>query len=146
LTPDSSGAQDVPARLERNQIKGNAMKKLILAATATLGIFTLAATAEATVLRVVVVQATDSAAYMNDLAKIRATLTRLGSKSTMRVWRTRFAGPDAGAIVVSIEYPDMATFAAEDAKIQADAEYTSLIKGLDRVRKIVSDSLYEEMK
>ncbi len=121
------------------------MKKLILSAAAMLGLFTLAASAEATVLRVVVVEASDSTAYMGDLAKIRAALTRLGSKSTMRVWRTRFAGPDAGAIIVSIEYPDMATFAAEDVKTQNDAEYTSLIKGLDRVRKIVSDSLYEEM-
>jgi hypothetical protein len=122
------------------------MKKLILAAAAMLGLFTLVASAEATVLRVVVVEASDSTAYMGDLAKIRAALTRLGSKSTMRVWRTRFAGPDAGAIIVSIEYPDMATFAAEDVKTQNDAEYTSLIKGLDKVRKIVSDSLYEEMK
>ena len=122
------------------------MKKLILVVAAALGVFTLAASAQATVLRVVVVEATDSAAYMGELAKIRATLTRLGSKSTMRVWRTRFAGPDAGAIVVSIEYPDMATFAAEDTKVQADPEYASLIKGLDRIRKIVSDSLYEEAK
>jgi hypothetical protein len=122
------------------------MKKLILAAAAMLGLFTLVASAEATVLRVVVVEASDSTAYMGDLAKIRAALTRLGSKSTMRVWRTRFAGPDAGAIIVSIEYPDMATFAAEDVKTQNDTEYTSLIKGLDKVRKIVSDSLYEEMK
>jgi hypothetical protein len=88
----------------------------------------------------------DAAAYAGELAKIRAVMTRLGSKSTMRVWRSRFAGPDAGAIVVSIEYPDMATFAAEDAKVQGDAEYASLLKGLDRVRKIVSDSLYEELK
>jgi len=121
------------------------MKKLMLSVTAMLGMFALVSSAEATVLRVVVVQASDATAYMNDLAKIRATLARLGSKSTMRVWRTRFAGPDAGAIVVSIEYPDMVTFAAEDAKILKDAEYVSLIKGLDRVRKIVSDSLYEEM-
>jgi hypothetical protein len=122
------------------------MKRLILVAAATLGLFTFATGAEATVLRVVVVQATDAAAYMTELGKIRATLTRLGSKSTVRVWRARFAGPDAGAIVVSIEYPDMATFAAEDAKVQSDPEYTSLLKGLDRVRKIVSDSLYEEVK
>ena len=122
------------------------MKKLILAAVATLGVFTLTATAEATVLRVVVVETTDAAAYTSELAKIRTVMTRLGSKSTMRVWRSRFAGPDAGAVVVSIEYPDMATFAAEDAKVQADAEYRSLLKGLDRLRKIVSDSLYEELK
>jgi hypothetical protein len=111
-----------------------------------LGVFALTATAEATVLRVVVVETTDMAAYAGELAKIRAAMTRLGSKSTVRVWRARFAGPNAGAVVVSVEYPDMAAFAAEDAKVQADAEYAALIKGLDRVRKIVSDSLYEELK
>ena len=122
------------------------MRKLIVAATAVLGVFALTATAQATVLRVVVVETADAAAYAGELAKIRSVLTRLGSKSSMRVWRTRFAGSDAGAIIVSIEYPDMATFAAEDAKVQADPEYTALLKGLDRVRKIVSDSLYEEIK
>jgi hypothetical protein len=121
------------------------MRKLIVAATAALGLFGVVTSAEATVLRVVVVEAADAAAYASELAKIRAALTRMGSKSTMRVWRTRFAGSDTGAIVVSIEYPDMATFAAEDAKVQGDPEYTTLIKGLDRVRKIVSDSLYEEL-
>jgi hypothetical protein len=47
---------------------------------------------------------------------------------------------------VALEYPDMATFAAEDAKAMADPEYRALLKGLDRLRKIVSDSLYEEIK
>jgi hypothetical protein len=122
------------------------MKNFMLSLAATLGLFAFVASAEATVLRVVVVETTDAATYMSELAKIRAALTRLGSKSTMRAWRARFAGPNAGAVIVSIEYPDMASFAADDAKTQADAEYSSLIKGLDRVRKITSDSLYEELK
>jgi hypothetical protein len=134
------------ARSTTIQQLGDAMRKLIVAATAMLGVFALTATAEATVLRVVVVETTDMAAYAGELAKIRAAMTRLGSKSTVRVWRARFAGPNAGAVVVSVEYPDMAAFAAEDAKVQADPEYAALIKGLDRVRKIVSDSLYEELK
>lgn len=122
------------------------MKNLMLSLAATLGLFALAAGAQGSVLRVIVVETTDAATYMAEIAKIRATLARLGSKSTIRTWRARFAGPNAGAMVVSIEYPDMATFAAEDAKAKADAEYVSLVKGLDRVRKITSDSLYEEAK
>jgi hypothetical protein len=122
------------------------MKKLMLCLAATLGLFAFVSSAQATVLRVVVVETTDAAAYTAELAKLRAVTARLGGKSTMRVWRTRFAGPDAGAIVVSIEYPDMATFAAEDAKVMADDEYRTLLKGLDRLRKIHSDSLYEELK
>jgi hypothetical protein len=122
------------------------MKKMIAAAMVVIGLFALTANAEATVLRVVVVETADPAAYAAELNKIRAVMTRLGSKATLRSWRTRFAGPDAGAIVVSLEYPDMATFAADDAKAMADPEYRTLIKGLDRTRKIVSDSLYEEIK
>ncbi len=122
------------------------MKHFMWSLAATLGLFAVASGAQATVARVVVVETSDLAAYQGELAKIRAVLTRLGSKGTMRVWRSRFAGPDAGMIVVAIEYPDMATLAADDATTQADAEYTTLIKGLDRIRKIRSDSLYEEMK
>ena len=122
------------------------MKNFMLSLAATLGLFAIATGAQATVLRVVVVETSDAAAYMGELAKIRATLTRLGSKSTLRVWRARFAGPNAGAVIISIEYPDMATFAADDAKSQADPEFTSLVKGLDRLRKVTSDSLYEELK
>ena len=122
------------------------MKNLMLSLAATLGLFAITAGAQATVLRVVVVETTDAAAYMSELAKIRAVLTRLGSKSTLRAWRARFAGPNAGAVIVSIEYADMAAFAADDAKSQADAEFSALLKGLDRVRKVTSDSLYEELK
>ena len=122
------------------------MKKIVATAMVVLGLFALTVTAEATVLRVVVVETTDTAAYAAELNKIRAVMTRLGSKATVRSWRTRFAWPDAGAVVVSLEYPDMATFAAEDAQAMADPEYRALLKGLDRLRKIVSDSLYEEIK
>jgi len=122
------------------------MKKFMLALAVTMGLLTLAANAEATVLRVVVVETNDPAAYMSTIAKIRAAVTRLGSKSTIRVWRARYAGPDAGTIVVSVESADMATFAADEMKFQQDAEYQSLLKSLNPIRKIVSDSLYEEMK
>lgn len=61
-----------------------------------------------------------------------------------RVWQAKFAGPDAGAMVVSIEFPSMASFAEADAKEHASAEYQNWLKGLDKIRKIVSDSLYTE--
>jgi hypothetical protein len=83
---------------------------------------------------------------MSTIAKIRAATKRLGSNATIRAWRARYAGPDAGTIVVSIESPDLATFVADTAKFETDAEYASLIKGLDSLRTIVSDSLYDELK
>jgi hypothetical protein len=38
----------------------------------------------------------------------------------------------------------MASFAEADAKEHASAEYQNWLKGLDKIRKIVSDSLYTE--
>src|SRR5512134_1182947 len=112
------------------------MKRMTVLLTVLVCFFAMAGQARATVVRVVVVEASDTAAYLGDLAKIRGVLTRLGSKATMRTWRARFAGPDSGAIVVAIEYQDMAAFAADDARTSADAEYRALIKGLDSKRKI----------
>jgi len=122
------------------------MKRLTVMLTALVGLLVLVNSAEATVLRVVVVETTDVAAYMGQMNSLRASLQRLGSKSTVRAWRARFAGPNTGSIVVAVEYADMATFAAEDAKIAKDAEYQATLKSMNKLRKIVSDSLYEELK
>lgn len=122
------------------------MKRLTVILTAVVGMFVLANTAEATVLRVVVVETNDVAAYMGQLNTLKASLQRLGSKSTVRAWRARFAGPNAGSIVVAVEYADMATFAAEDSMIAGDAQYQATLKSMSQMRKIVSDSLYEELK
>ena len=122
------------------------MKRFTVMLAALAGLFVLASSAEATVLRVVVVETNDVAAYMGQLNTLRASLQRLGSKSTVRAWRARFAGPNAGSIVVAVEYADMASFAAEDSMIAKDAEYQATLKSMSQVRKIVSDSLYEELK
>jgi hypothetical protein len=122
------------------------MKRFTAMLAAVVGLFVLANSAEATVLRVVVVETNDVAAYMGQLNALRASLQRLGSKSTVRAWRARFAGPNAGSVVVAVEYADMASFAAEDAMIAKDAEYQATLKSMSQVRKIVSDSLYEELK
>ena len=49
-------------------------------------------------------------------------------------------------MVVTIEYADLTTYAADDKKTSADAEFKTWIKGLDKYRKITSDSLYDELK
>lgn len=92
------------------------------------------------------VETNDVTAYLGQLNTLKASLQRLGSKSTVRAWRARFAGPNAGSIVVAIEYADMMSFAAEDSMIAKDAEYQATLKSMSQVRKIVSDSLYEELK
>lgn len=101
---------------------------------------------QATVLRVVVVQTEDTSAYVKELSKAQAIGKRLGSTAVPRVWRARFAGHDTGTVVVSIEYPSLAALAQDEAKESADAEYSAWLKGLDKIRKIVSDSTYDELK
>jgi hypothetical protein len=99
---------------------------------------------KATVLRVVVVKTDNFSAYTQELEKGKQLLKGMGIQAQMRVWQARFAGPEAGAVVVSIEYPSMTAFAEADAKTNASSDYQNWAKGLDKIRKIVSDSLYTE--
>ncbi|MGA9814402.1 MAG: hypothetical protein WBQ64_16575 [Terriglobales bacterium] len=99
---------------------------------------------KATVLRVVVVKTDDPAAYAQEIEKGRQVMKSLGVQGQTRVWQARFAGPEAGMVVATIEYPNMAAFADAVAKTNASSEYQAWIKGLDKIRKIVSDSLYTE--
>jgi ribosomal protein L2 len=99
---------------------------------------------KATILRVVVVKTDDPAAYAQEIEKGRQIMKNLGIQGQTRVWQARFAGPEAGAVVVSIEYPNMAAFADAVAKTNGSSEYQTWLKGLDKIRKIVSDSLYTE--
>ncbi|HEV3205598.1 MAG TPA: hypothetical protein VGZ28_01495 [Terriglobales bacterium] len=99
---------------------------------------------KATVLRVVVVKTEDPAAYTAEIEKGRQLMKSLGIQGQTRVWQARFAGPEAGMVVATIEYPSMAAFADAVAKTNASSEYQAWIKGLDKVRKIVADSLYSE--
>jgi hypothetical protein len=146
LTVPQERAHDIPGSIDTNISRGNPMKRITVVLAALVGLFVLTNSAEASVLRVVVVETNDVAAYMGQLNTLRASLQRLGSKSTVRAWRARFAGPNAGSIVVAVEYADMASFAAEDSMIAKDAEYQATLKSMSQVRKIVSDSLYEELK
>jgi hypothetical protein len=102
--------------------------------------------AHATVLRVVTVQTDNVEAYVQELGRGQALIKKLGGSAILRVWRARFAGPDAGAIVVSLEYPDMTTFANDEKKVTETAEYQAWLKGLAKLRKVLSDSLYDELK
>lgn len=121
-------------------------RKTIVAFAAAALLSMFSGLAQAAVSRVVVVETSDMKAYVQEIEKGKALLQRAGSPAQIRVWRARFAGPNAGNVVVTVEYSDMVTFANDDKKMAADAEYQAWLKGLDRVRKIVSDSLYEEAR
>ena len=118
---------------------------LSVAFAALLALLVVGNEAQAAVVRVVVIESTDMAGYLKELDKIRAINKRLGIADSPRAWRARFAGEQTGTVVVVIEAPDMATYFANDAKQRADAEFQVVLRTLDGLRKIVSDSLYEEL-
>lgn len=125
-------------------MKGNLAAVLALVLLA--GISAPATAADTVVLRVVAIETTDVSGYLKELDKGKAMLKRLESPSIVRVWQARFAGSQAGTVVVSVEWPSMAAFAKDDAKTSADAEYQAWLKGLSKIRKVGSDSLYTELK
>jgi hypothetical protein len=102
--------------------------------------------AEPTALRVVIVQVTDMDAYVKEIDKARAMLKRLEIPAQVRVWKARFAGQDTGSVVVALEFPNLTELAKGEAKMAADADYMTWLKGLDKVRTVVSDSIYYELK
>jgi hypothetical protein len=83
--------------------------------------------------------------YRQELKKIRAIQTRLGSKGTMRVWSVTAGGADAGQILVGLEYPDAASWAADSGKMQADAEWQKVQAGLAGIRTVVSNSIWRDI-
>jgi hypothetical protein len=124
--------------------KSNSFRHLVFTAT-VLAASMFAWEAQATVLRVVVVDTHDVAAYAAEIKKGQTILKRMGSAAHIRVWRARFAGDKTGSVVVALEYPSMIVLAQDEAKAYADPEYTAWLKGLDKLRKVVSDSTYDEL-
>ncbi len=98
-----------------------------------------------TVLRVVVIETDDVDGYVKQVEQGKAILKKAGSPGILRIWRADFAGSDTGSIVISVEYENIQAFAAESAKLADNAEFQTWLKGLDKIRKIVSDSLYSEL-
>jgi ABC-type sugar transport system substrate-binding protein len=98
-----------------------------------------------TVSRVVVVKTDNVAAYVQALESNKEILKKLGLPAQTRVWQATFAGPQAGTIVVVIEYPNLAALADADAKTRADKDYQAWLKSAEKIRTIVSDSIYKEL-
>ncbi len=121
------------------------MRQWIMSSMIALGLLFSMGSAQAAMFRVVVVEVSDTALYMKEIENIRAGMKRLKIDATLRVMRARFAGEQSGAIVVAIEYKDMAAFAAADAALAADSEQQATMRRIEALRKIVSDSLYQEL-
>ena len=124
------------------------MSKIITSLIASAGLSLLLAgnaLAGSGYLRVVVVKTDNVAAYMQELDKGRAMMKKLGINVTLRIWKATYAGPETGTVVVSQEYASFAAFAEAQSKSTADAQFAAWLAGLDKVRTIVSDSLYREL-
>lgn len=123
------------------------MKPKMMAAVVSMALSSaLAPGAGAEVLRVVVVKAPDPAAYVAEINRGRSIMKKAGSPAMIRVWRAQYAGPDAGAIVVSVEYADLAALAQDYTRMGTDPDLKAWLAGLDKVRTVVSDSVYQELE
>lgn len=75
----------------------------------------------------------------------KAIVERLGLTSQLRMWRAELAGPSTGSVAVGVQYPDLATYVADQAKLAGDAEWQKLLAALDAVRTIEGRWLYREI-
>ncbi len=65
---------------------------------------------------------------------------------TIRIWRARFAGSEAGTLIVAVEMPDLAALAKVDELQESNTEIAARMQKIGALRKIVSDRLYGELK
>jgi len=121
------------------------MRLRFILACAAAGLL-LGAAAQASVLRVVVVETSDGAAYAKAIEQGRTLMKAKGLPAEIRVWRARFAGDRTGAVVVGVEYPSLEALAKADATMSTDADLKAWLASLSKLRKVISDSIYEELK
>jgi hypothetical protein len=110
-----------------------------------LGMSSAAFGQKTTVVRVVVVKTDNPAAYAQAIEAGKEIMKKAGVSANTRVYQASYAGPNAGSVVASIEYPSMAALADAEMKLRANKDYIEWIKGLDKIRTIVSDSIYREL-
>ena len=124
------------------------MGKLILSILAVMGLALTSAAAlpASATLRVIAVQTNDLKTYCHEVEILQSEFKKEGMPVTLRVWRATYAGPDTGTIIVTVEVPDLATLAKiEEAVMKPDSALGATMKHIEALRKIVSDSLYEEL-
>jgi len=104
----------------------------------------LAPPAAGSVLQGVIVRANPGQgdAYEAKLDALRKVQKRLGTSGDMRVWRISVGGETAGSYAVGIIYPNLAAWAADSQKVQADAEGAEIFASLDGLRTVMSISLF----
>jgi hypothetical protein len=122
--------------------------KLILSVLAVMGLALVSAAAlpASTVLRVIAIQTSDIKTYRHEVDTLQGEFKKEGLPVTLRVWRATYAGPDTGTIIVTVEVPDIGTLAKiEEAVMKPNSALGATMKRIEAIRKIASDSLYEEL-
>jgi len=111
-----------------------------------LALTSAAAVSASTVLRVIAVQTPDIKTYRHEVETLQGEFKKEGLPVTLRVWRATYAGPDTGTIIVTVEVPDIGTLAKiEEAVMKPNSALGATMKRIEAIRKIASDSLYEEL-
>jgi hypothetical protein len=110
-----------------------------------LGISTATFAQKTTVIRVVIVKTDNPAAYAEAIEKGKEIIKKAGVSANIHVYQATYAGPETGTVGSVIEYPSLQALADADAKLRADKDYAEWIKGLNKIRTIVSDSIYREL-
>ena len=124
------------------------MGRLILSILAVMGLALASASAlpASATLRVIAVQTSDIKTYRHEVDTLQGEFKKEGLPVTLRVWRATYAGPDTGTIIVTVEVPDLATLAKiQDAVTKPNSALGATMKRIEAIRKIASDSLYEEL-
>jgi hypothetical protein len=85
--------------------------------------------------------------YRERVGKLSEIMKRLGVSGTVRMWSPQLAGPAAatGNVLIGIEYPNSAAWAAAQSVVQGDSEYRKTIRGLDKIRTIVGSGLWTDI-
>ena len=111
-----------------------------------LALVSAAALPASTVLRVIAIQTSDIKTYRHEVDTLQGEFKKEGLPVTLRVWRATYAGPDTGTIIVTVEVPDIGTLAKiEEAVTKPNSALGATMKRIEAIRKIASDSLYEEL-
>jgi hypothetical protein len=63
------------------------------------------------------------------------------------MWAAAYAGPQSGAVIVTIEHPSLVALAQSAAKIEPSPEWQQLVADAQASAiKVVSDSIVVELK
>ncbi len=117
----------------------------LVALVLMLGMSTAAFAQKSAVVRVVTVKTDNAAGYAQALEAGKEIMKRVGLSVTVHVYQASYAGAETGTVVATIEFPSMVALAEGEAKLRADKDYQAWIKTLDKIRTIISDSIYREL-